>query len=387
MENFEYQNSTRIVFGKDSDGKLGSLVKEYGTKVLLHYGGGSIKENGIYDRVIKTLRAGDISVVELPGVRPNPILGLVQEGIDICRRQKIDFILAVGGGSVIDSAKAIAAGVHYEGSLWDFFEGKASPRKVPPVGVVLTIPAAGSESSDVTVITKEEGLIKRGYHNHLLRPKFAILNPEFTYTLPAFQTAAGAADIMAHVMERYFTHTRNVDLTDRLCESTLKTVIKHTPLALENPRDYNARAEIMWAGTIAHNGILGTGREEDWGSHKIGHELSAIYGLTHGASLAIVFPAWLKYTYKQNLPLMAQFAFRVFEIEIDYNNLEQTAVKGIGSLEKFFKDIGLPVKLSEAQIGNQRWKEMAAKCTATGPKGNFIKMYDQDIINILEIAR
>lgn len=387
MENFEYQNSTRIIFGKDSDKNLGSQVKDYADKVLFLYGGGSIKKNGIHQRVTRSLKEAGITAVELPGVKPNPVLGLVEEGIDICRQENIEFILAVGGGSVIDSAKAIAAGKHYQNSVWDFFEGKAEPGEVLPVGVVLTIPAAGSESSDVTVITREEGLIKKGYHNEKLRPRFAILNPEFTYTLPPFQTAAGAADIMAHVMERYFTHTRNVDLTDRLCESTLKTVINNTPPALENPTDYNARAEIMWASTLAHNGLLGTGREEDWGSHKIGHELSALYGLTHGASLSIVFPAWLKYSYKQNIPLMAQFASRVFNIEIDFEDPEKTAVKGIDRLVEFFTSIGLPTSLQDAGIDNRRLEEMAKKCTAAGPKGSFINMHTEDVLNILKIAQ
>jgi len=387
LENFVYQNPTRIIFGKDTDKNVGSEVKKHADKVLLHYGGGSIKKYGVYERVTRSLQEEGIEILELSGVKPNPVLGMVNKGIDICRKENIKFILSVGGGSVIDSAKAIALGVPYHGNVWDFFDGKAKPKDALPTGVVLTIPAAGSESSDVSVITNEDGLIKRGYHHHLIRPRFAILNPELTYTLPPFQSAAGAADIISHVMERYFTHTRNVDLTDRLCESTIKTVIKNTPVVLSQPDNYHSRAEIMWASTLAHNGLLGTGRVEDWGSHKIGHELSAIYGITHGASLAIAFPAWMKYTYKKNIPLFAQFASRIFNVEVDYLHMEKTAMEGIERLISFFKSIGLPTTLSDADIGDDRFEEMAQKCVATGPKGNFIKMHAEDVINILKIAQ
>ncbi len=312
---------------------------------------------------------------------------MVNKGISICRKEKIKFVLAVGGGSVIDSAKAIALGTPYDGNVWDFFDGKSKPSEVLGIGVVLTIPAAGSESSDVSVITNEEGLIKKGYHNPLIRPKFAILNPEHTYTLPVFQSAAGSADIMAHVMERYFTHTEHVDLTSRLCEATLKTVISNTPIILDNPKNYDARAEIMWASTIAHNGLLGTGREEDWGSHKIGHELSALYGTTHGASLSIVFPAWMKYVYKKNIPIFSQFANRVFNIDPNFYKPGDTALEGISELIKFFRSIGLPTTLKELDISDNKFEEMAEKCTATGPKGNFIKMHKEDVINILNLAK
>ncbi len=387
MENFVYQNTTKIVFGKDTDKHVGREVKQYADKVLLHYGGGSIKKYGIYQRVMDSLKHEKIEVVELSGVKPNPILGMVNQGIEICRKENIQFILAVGGGSAIDSAKAIALGVPYQGDLWDFFDGRAKPQKALPTGVVLTIPAAGSESSDVSVITNEQGLIKKGYHHQLIRPRFAVLNPQLTYTLPPFQTAAGAADIISHVLERYVTHTKHVDLTDRLCESTMKTVIKNTPLVLSQPDHYDARAEIMWASTLAHNGLLGTGRVEDWGAHKVGHELSAIYDIAHGASLAIAFPAWMKYAYKKNIPLFAQFASRVFNIEPDFLNLENTALEGIERLVSFFQSIGLPTSLSDADIGEEKFEEMAQKCVATGPKGSFIKMHAEDVLNILKIAR
>ncbi len=387
MENFVYQNTTKIIFGRDTDKEVGREVKEYTDKVLFHYGGGSIKKYGVYESVINSLAGEGIKIIELSGAKPNPVLETVYEGIELCRKENINFILSVGGGSVIDSAKAIALGVPYEGDVWDFFDGKAKPENALPTGVVLTIPAAGSESSDVSVITNEKVKVKKGYHHQFIRPVFAILNPQLTYTLPPFQSAAGAADIISHVLERYFTHSKNVDLTDRLCESTIKTVIKNTPVVLKQPDNYQCRAEIMWASTLAHNGLLGTGREEDWGSHKIGHELSAIYDVAHGASLAIVFPAWMKYTYKKNIPLFAQFASRVFNVEVDYFNLEKTAHEGIERLISFFKSIGLPTSLKEANIGDDRLEEMAQKCVAAGPKGSFIQMHARDVLNILKIAQ
>ncbi len=387
MKSFVFHNPTKIIFGKETEKKVGSEVKKYADKILLHYGGGSIKKYGIYKRVMDSLHREKIRVIELPGVKPNPVLGMVNQGIDICRKEGIKFILSVGGGSAIDSGKAIALGVPYKGDVWDILRGEKKPAGALPTGAVLTIPAAGSESSDVTVITNEKELIKKGYHHSLIRPRFAVLNPEFTFTLPKFQTAAGAADIIAHVLERYITHTKNVDLTDRLCESTMKTVIKNAPVVIKDPGHYPARAEIMWASTLAHNGILGTGREEDWGTHKIGHELSALYDITHGASLAIAFPAWMKYVYRKNIPLFAQFASRVFNLGTDYFNLEKTALEGIESLIGFFRSIGLPTRLKEAGIPDDRFEEMADKLVATGPKGSFYKLHAEDVVNILKIAR
>ena len=324
MENFEFYSPTRIIFGRGTEEKVGELTKEYGTKVLLHYGGGSIKKYGLYDKVVKSLQDAGVDFIELGGVQPNPRLGLVKEGIKICRENDIDFILAVGGGSVIDSAKAISLGVPYEGDVWDFFMGKALPEKNLPVGVVLTIPAAGSESSNSVVITKEEGLLKRSCNNDINRPVFAIMNPELTFTLPPYQTASGVVDMMAHIMERYFTHQTDVDLTDGLCESMLKTIMKNALIVMEEPDNYDARAELMWAGTLAHNGLVGTGRIGDWASHAIEHELSAMYDVAHGAGLAVVFPAWMKYVYKHNVNRFAQFAVNVFNVDYDFANPERT---------------------------------------------------------------
>ncbi|MFB6214930.1 MAG: iron-containing alcohol dehydrogenase, partial [Candidatus Bipolaricaulia bacterium] len=337
MQNFTFQNSTKIIFGRGVEEQTGKEVGKSGDRILLHYGGGSIKEYGIYDKVMDSLKEEGIEVVELGGVQPNPRLDLVKEGIEVCRREDVDFILAVGGGSVIDSAKAISIGVPYEGDVWDFYSEEKQIQESLPLGVVLTIPAAGSESSPGSVITKEEGGYKRDAISEELRPEFAILNPEFTYTLPEFQTASGAADIMAHVMERYFTREPEVGFTDRLCEATLRTVIKNAPIALEEPENYGARAQITWASTVAHNDLLGTGREEDWASHDIEHELSGKYDVTHGAGLAIIFPAWMKYVYEEDPEKFAQFTARVWNEETNFDSLERTAKEGIKKLEWFFE--------------------------------------------------
>ncbi|MFP4661279.1 MAG: iron-containing alcohol dehydrogenase [Halanaerobiales bacterium] len=387
MKNFVFQNCTKIIFGKDTEQNVGEETKNFGKTVLLHYGGGSIKRYGLYDVVRESLEEAGLKIFELGGVQPNPRLKLVKEGIKICRENNIDIILAVGGGSVIDSAKAIAVGVPYEGDVWDFYTGKASIEEALPIGVVLTIPAAGSESSPGSVITKEEGGLKRDCGSNLLRPKFAILNPEITYTLPDYQTACGAADIMAHIMERYFTQVEDVDLTDRLCEATLKTMIKYVPRALETPEDYGVRSQIMWAGTIAHNDLLGTGRIGDWASHPIEHELSGIYDVAHGAGLAVIFPAWAKYVYKENVERFAQFAVRVWGVEADFNDIEQVALKGIKGMQDFFSSIGLPVTLDELNIPDEKLELMAEKCTANGPVGNFKKLDKDDVLNIYHLAK
>ncbi|HBF38006.1 MAG TPA: NADH-dependent alcohol dehydrogenase, partial [Firmicutes bacterium] len=318
MEDFEFLSSTKIIFGRGVQNRVGKEIKSYSSKILLHYGGGSIKKSGLYEQLTDSLKAAGIDYLELSGVQPNPRLSLVHEGIEICRKQKLDFILAVGGGSVIDSAKAIALGVPYQGDVWDFYASKAVPKENLPVGVVLTIPAAGSEASKSSVITNEDGWYKWGLNIEMNRPRFAIMNPELTFTLPSYQTACGAVDIMAHIMERYFTNVSHVDLTDRLCEGALKTMIKTTPIALNNPENYDARAEMMWTSTLAHNDLLSTGRIGDWASHMIEQELSAVYDVAHGAGLAVIFPAWMKYTLHRNLERFIQFAVRVWDVEYDF---------------------------------------------------------------------
>ncbi|MBM7556115.1 iron-containing alcohol dehydrogenase [Halanaerobacter jeridensis] len=387
MQNFTFQNSTKVIFGRDKEKTVGTEVKEYSDHVLLHYGGGSIKKYGVYDDVIDSLEEAGVEVTELGGVQPNPRLSLVEEGIEICREKDIDFILAVGGGSVIDSAKSIAAGVPYEGDVWDFFAGEAEIETALPVGTVLTIPAAGSETSPAAVVTNEEEDLKWDIGSNKLRPQFSILNPEITYTLPDYQTACGAADMMAHIMERYFTKTEDVELTDKLCAGTLRTIINNTPCALKEPKNYDARAEIMWAGTIAHNDLLGTGREEDWASHAIEHELSALYDVAHGAGLAVIFPAWMEYVHQEHVERFAQFAVDVWNVDPDFYNVEQTAKKGIEKTREFFSSIGLPVSLEELGVPTNKLEEMADKCTSGGPVGNFKSLDKEDVFRIYKLSQ
>ncbi len=389
MDNFTFRNPTKIIFGKGTESTVGMETAKYGKKVLLHYGGGSIMKSGLYDRVVASLKAAGLAYVELGGVQPNPRLELVHRGVKLCRDEGVDFILAVGGGSTIDSAKAIAMGVPYEGDVWDFYAGKAAPKRALPVATVLTIPAAGSESSDSTVITNEDGWFKRGYSSELVYPVFSILNPELIFTLPAFQVVCGAADIMAHMMERYFTNSKNVETVDRIIESTMKTVIHNVPKFLANQKDYDAAAEIMWSGTLAHNNIMSTGRMGDWASHNIEHELSAIYDVAHGAGLATVFPAWMKYTMKHDLTRYVQYAERVWNVDVNHWDPEGTALEGIRRQEAFYRSVGLPVTLKELGAGEDRLEEMADKATKgdTETIGQFVKLKKADIMAILDLAK
>lgn len=390
MENFMWDGASRVVFGKGVENEVGKWVKQYGgTKVLLHYGSGSIKKSGLYDRIIKSLKTENIEIIELGGVVPNPKLNFIRKGIKLCKEKGANFVLAVGGGSVIDSSKGIAVGVPYNGDVWDFSDRKAVPQVALPVGVVLTIPAAGSETSKYAVATNEDGSypFKRDIvydNNEIIRPKFAIMNPELTFTLPPYQTACGIVDIMAHAMERYFTSVKNVELTDRLIEGLLKTVINNGYIVMKEPNNYNARAEIMWAGSIAHNDQLGTGRQGDFVSHMIEHELSALYDIAHGAGLAIIFPAWAKYVYKFNVARFTQFAVRVLNVDMNFENSESVALEGIKRMENFYKDMGMPVTLKEAKIPSDKFEEMAEKCVKPG---SIKKITKEDVIEILKLAR
>ena len=390
MTNFEFLNPTKIIFGKDTETGVGKAVKEFSAtgSCLLHYGGGSIKKSGLYDRVVASLKKENIRFVELGGVQPNPRVSLAREGIEICRREKLDFVLAVGGGSVIDSAKAIAVGVPYSGDVWDFFSGTLFPSEKLPVGSVLTIPAAGSEASHSCVMTNEEGMLKRPLNMELNRPSFTIMNPELTFTLPPYQTACGIADIMSHVMERYFTDVEKVDFTDRLCEATLKTVIGNGKLVMENPKDYDARAEIMWASTIAHNNLLSTGRIGDFGSHMIEHELSGLNDVAHGAGLAIIFPAWMKYVYKRFLTRFLQFAVRVWDVDQRFDDPERTALEGILRMEAYFVSLGLPVRLKEIGLDESHFDEIIRKTfLGRGENvGNVAKLKSDDVRKVLKLA-
>lgn len=387
MDNFTFYAPTYFDFGKEKEKNVGKLVRRFGgSRVLLHYGGGSIIKSGLYDTVLSCLKEEEIEVVTLGGVKPNPRSGLVYEGIELCRKENIDFILAVGGGSTIDSAKAIAAGTLYDGDFWDFHEGKAI-EKALPIGTVLTIAAAGSEGSPNCVITKEEGMLKRGARGDVLRPKFSILNPELTMTLPPYQTAAGITDIMIHIMERYFTTTENVEVTDRLCEGLLKSMITEGKKVIKNPQDYDARANIMWCGMLAHNNVCGVGRNQDWASHGLEHELSALYDVAHGAGLAVMAPAWLRYVLEKKPERLVNFAVRVWNIDLDMNHLQETAVKGIEAFEAFLKEIGMPSDFAEVGGREEDIPYMAENIVKSkGSLGGYVKLNKEDIIAIYKSA-
>lgn len=392
MVGFEYYNPARIIFGKGKEKGVGEqVVKAGGKRVLLHYGGGSVKKNGLYDIVVASLKEQGLFVVELSGVVPNPRLSLVREGIKMCKENDLDFILAIGGGSVIDSAKAIAVGVKCQNEVWDYFmDGSLVIDEALPLGVVLTIPAAGSESSSSCVITNEDGNYKRAMETDKVIPKFAIMNPEFTFTMPVAQIAYGCSDIIAHLMERYFTQIPFVDFTDRLIEANMKTILYNGPWAMKTPDDYNVRAEIMWAGTIAHNNLLNTGRIGDWASHLIEHELSAEYDIAHGAGLSIIFPAWMKYVYRENTDKFIQFAERIFDVSLAYDDKDRIVLEMIERLEAWYKRMGLPTRLSDVGIGEDKLYMMAKRClegrAEHGGIGNFRKLFEDDVYEIYKLA-
>ena len=362
MKDFNFYAPTRVVFGKDSEGKLPQLLQQYGAKkVLVHYGGNSARKSGLLDKVFGMLAAAGIDYVELGGVVPNPLLSKVREGIALCKREQVDFILAVGGGSVIDSAKAIGYGAGYDGDVWDFWNGQSVPQSCLPIGVMLTIPAAGSEMSSSCVITNDEGMLKRGVNSDLCRCKFAIMNPERTYTLPAYQTAAGATDIMMHTMERYFSKYEDAMLTDAIAEALLRTVMEATPVVLRQPDDYKHRAAIMWASSLSHNDLTECGTEKDFASHKLEHELSGMFGVTHGAGLAAIWGSWARYVMDKHQSRFEKFARNVMGVE--------GALKGIEAIEAFFRSIGMPVSIPELigrPLTSQEISELVEKCSRGG---------------------
>ena len=387
MENFDFYAPTYFAFGKGKEKEVGALVKKFGgSKVLLHYGGGSIKKNGVYDAVVKSLNEENIPFVELGGVKPNPRSGLVYEGIALCRKEKVDFILAVGGGSAIDSAKAISIGVPYDGDFWDFYGTGKEIVKTIPVGTVLTIAAAGSEGSVGSVITNEEKGLKWSARGDAIRPKFSILNPEFTCSLPAYQTACGITDMMVHIFERYFTNTTDVEVTDRLCEGLLKAIINQAPVLMNNLTDYQARANIMWASTMAHNNILGVGRDQDWASHDIEHELSSLYDVAHGAGLAVIAPAWMKYVYKHDIKRFVNFAVNVWGVQENKENPEETAKEGIAKLQEFLKSIGMPTSFAEIGAKEEDIEYMAKNLFNRPRVGYFVTLSEEDVKEIYKLA-
>ncbi len=391
MLNFDFYSPVRLIFGKGEEKRIGKLLKPHASKVLLHYGGGSIKKSGLYDTVIASLKESGVDFVELGGVKPNPRLSLAREGIELCKKEGVDLILAVGGGSVIDSAKAIAMGVYYDGDVWDIYEQGKKIEKALPVAIILTIPAAGSESSGDTVLSNEETQRKYGYGSPRLRPLISIMNPELFFTLPKEQLAYGVADMMSHVFERYFTNTKNTGLTDGLCESVLKTLMKNALIANKDFTNYDAWAELGFAGTVAHNGIVGMGREQDWACHNMEHELSAMYDVAHGAGLAVLTPGWMQYVYKDNVEMFVQFAVNVMGVQGSYRDPDAIVREGIDRLREFFKKLGLPSTLKGLGIGADRLEEMAKKATGAAygnesPLGGLKKLYWQDVLNIYKLV-
>ena len=388
MDNFNFYSPTEFVFGKDRENECGNYVKKYdGKKVLIHYGGGSVIRSGLLDRVKNSLDSCGIEYVELGGVKPNPRDTKIYEGIELCRKENVDFILSVGGGSCIDSAKGIAIGALYDGDFWDFYGTGKNVEKALPIGTVLTIAAAGSEGSGASVVTKEDGMLKRDVGSDLLRPRFSILNPALTCTLPAYQTACGTTDIMAHVFERYFTNTNEVEITDRLCEAVLLTMIKETPRVLENPDNYEARANIMWVGTVAHNDIVGVGRSQDWNSHGIEHELSGLYDCAHGAGLAVIMPAWMEYVMNHNIMRFAQMAVRIWGIPMNFENPEYTAKAGITAFRRFLHDIGMPINFEELGAKEEDIPMLVKNLgIGSGKRNGFVELDANDVTEIYKIA-
>ncbi|MBR6401881.1 MAG: iron-containing alcohol dehydrogenase [Eubacterium sp.] len=389
MENFTFYSPTFFAFGKGTENQAGEYVKQFGgTKVLIHYGGGSVVRSGLLDRVKASLEKEGLEYVELGGVKPNPRSGLVYEGIDLCKKEEVDFILAVGGGSTIDSSKAIAAGVVYDGDFWDFYQGKTVEEALP-IGTILTISAAGSEGSPDSVITKEEGMFKRGASGNALRPKFSILNPELTQTLPPYQTAAGATDIMAHLYERYLTNSTEVEVTDRLIEALLLTMKYEAPRVIADPNNYEARANIMWAGMMAHNHSCGVGRSQDWNSHVIEHELSALYDCAHGAGLAVTMPAVFRYVMNHDVMRFAQVAVRVWGCEMNFEHPEVTALEGIDAFQKFLISLGMPKNFDELGAKEEDIPKLVeVLCRGDGRDGTisgFVTLNEEDCKKIYQM--
>lgn len=388
MLNFDFYAPTYFAFGKDKENETGKLIRQFGgSKVLIHYGGGSVVRSGLLDRVKKSLECEGIECLELGGVMPNPRSGLVYKGIDMCRKENVDFILAVGGGSTIDSSKAIAAGTVYDGDFWDFYEGKTITKALP-VGTVLTIAAAGSEGSPDSVITKEEGMLKRGASGNAIRPRFSVLNPALTQTLPPYQSACGITDIIAHLYERYLTNTEEVEVTDRLIEALIMTMKFEGPRVIENPDNYEARANIMWAGMVAHNNICGVGRTQDWTSHNLEHELSAEYDCAHGAGLAVVMPAVFLYTMNHDVKRFATIARRVWDVVEEDD--EAAAKAGIEALRSYLISVGMPRNFEELGAKEEDIDKLAyTACFGDGNGSGFVegftKLSKEDVVNIYKL--
>ena len=392
MWNFEYYTPTKVVFGKDTEMQVGGLVLQSGgKKVLLHYGGGSVVKSGLLERVKSALNKENIPFVELGGVVPNPHLSKVYEAVELCKKEQVDFILAIGGGSVIDSAKATALSLANDRDAWEFYSGKAQAESCLPIGAILTIAAAGSEMSNSSVITNSDTLQKRGYVTDLCRPKFAILNPELTYTLSDFQTACGCADILMHAMERYFSKEKETELRDGISEALMRTVLHYAKVLKKNPQDYNARAQVMWAGSMAHNDLLGPRQNGDWACHQLEHELSGVYDVAHGAGLSAIWGSWARYVYAEDVSRFVQFAVNVFGIKHNFYSLKEIALEGVKAMEDFYTSIDLPISISELGItlSDENIKKLAFMCSFEGKRtiGAFKVLNQEDMEKIYRMAR
>lgn len=393
MFDFKYFTPTKVLFGKNTENKVADLIQEFGgKKVLIHYGGGSVIRSGLMQKVTDKLDTAGIKYVKLGGAVPNPRLSLVYEGIELCKKEGLDFILALGGGSAIDSAKAIGYGVMNDGDVWDLYDYKKQAKACMPLGVILTLAATGSEMSDSSVITKEEGLVKRGYSSDFCRPRFAILNPELTMTLPDYQTACGCTDIMMHTMERYFTNGGNMELTDSMAEALLRTVKENAKILARDPKNYDARAEVMWAGSLSHNGLTGCGNDGgDWMTHKLEHELGGLYDVAHGAGLAAIWGSWARYVYKNCLPRFKRYAINVMGIAPNAGSDEEIALKGIEAMEDFYREIKMPTNLRELGVNAtvDDLMLMAHKCAVgvNGGKGSARFLKEEDMLEIYKMSR
>lgn len=392
MQDFNFYTPTQVVFGKKGEDKVGELINALNCKkVLVHFGGNSAKKSGLLDRVFDSLTQAGIDYVSLGGVVPNPRLSKVYEGIDLCKKENVDFILAIGGGSVIDSAKAIGYGMANDCDVWDFYMKKAVPAGCLPIGTILTLSAAGSEMSNSSVITNEEGWLKRGCNSDYCRPKFAIMNPELTYTLPPYQTASGSTDILMHTMERYFTQGGTMKLTDGISEALMRTVINNSKILMKDPTNYEARAEVMWAGSLSHNGLTGCGSIGDWACHQLEHELGGMFDVAHGAGLAAVWGSWARYVYKYNVARFAQFAVNVLGVPNDFSDQEKTALAGIEAMEAYYKSIDMPISIKElgVELNDDQIKELAYKCSFQNTRtvGGVKALNTEDMIEIYKMAR
>ncbi|MBB6636294.1 iron-containing alcohol dehydrogenase [Cohnella thailandensis] len=386
METFVHMNPTKLIFGQGTLMKLKDELKPFGRKVLLVYGGGSIKRNGVYDGVKEQLTLAGREVFELGGVEPNPRLSTVHKGVDICKREGIDFVLAVGGGSVIDCAKAIVVGAVYDGDVWDIISKKLYAPGALPYGAVLTLAATGSEMNAASVITNWETKEKNGWYAHFNHPQFSILDPAFTYTVPLDQTINGIVDIMTHILEQYFHHTPNAPVQDAFCEALLRTVVRTAPKLAANLEDYDSRETILYAGTMALNGTLAMGTPGDWASHNIEHAVSAVYDIAHGAGLAVLYPCWMEHVLDDGVAKFKQLAVEVFGVDPSGKEDRETALAGIRALREFWTSIGAPSRLKDFGIGDERFEEMADKAMARGPFGTIKTLGREDVLAIYRLA-